>query len=142
MLEKNKAANKGKLTVSIESSKILLKRGLAESACGRGFVFTRDLRLLSRYLILPYISLPYHSTANFQQFSRNITCPHLLVKAKDGPYYHNMKVIEETLDIYRENPKFEYHLVDGFHHVHLCHPEVTEPIIKNFVMKYFNDNTQ
>ena len=63
----------GKNSVTEESARIILKRGLRPSNCGSGFVFTRDLRLVLRNL--------HGLSGDFlMEFARNIQCPHLLIK--------------------------------------------------------------
>ena len=65
----------GEGAVTEESARLMLKRGLKQD--GAGFVFTRDLRhripslygLLEEYL---------------EEFAKNISCPHLLIKVVGG----------------------------------------------------------
>ena len=63
----------GKNSVTEESARIILKRGLRPSKCGSGFVFTRDLRLLLS-------QLNCLSGDFLAEFAKNIQCPHLLIK--------------------------------------------------------------
>ena len=61
----------GEGAVTEESARIMLKRGLKQS--GDGFVFTRDLRHRVPGL--------YGFTDEFlEEFAKNISCPHLLIK--------------------------------------------------------------
>ena len=60
-------------SVTEESAKIILKRGLRPSTCGSGFVFTRDLRLVTRNL--HGLSFDF-----LVEFAKKIHCPHLLIK--------------------------------------------------------------
>ena len=63
----------GEDSVTKESAKIILKRGLKPSTCGSGFVFTRDLRLVTRNL--HGLSFDF-----LVEFAKKIQCPHLLIK--------------------------------------------------------------
>ena len=61
----------GEGAVTEESARIMLKRGLKQS--GDGFVFTRDLRHR-----VP--SLYGFVDEYLEEFAKNISCPHLLIK--------------------------------------------------------------
>ena len=61
----------GEGAVTEESARIMLKRGLKQS--GDGFVFTRDLRHKVPSL--------YGFTEEYlEEFAKNLSCPHLLIK--------------------------------------------------------------
>ena len=66
----------GENSVTEESARIILKRGLRPSNCGSGFVFTRDMRLVLTNL--------HGLSGDFlMEFARNIKCPHLLIKVRN-----------------------------------------------------------
>ncbi len=45
---------------------------------------------------------------------------------------------ERLLKVYaNSNPNFEFHVVEGGHHVHLNEPEKVAPLILNFLRKNF-----
>ncbi|XP_066997667.2 probable serine hydrolase isoform X2 [Anabrus simplex] len=108
-----------------ESCKILLKRGIQKS--GDGYYFTRDPRVkigrLSGWLHETVLSL-----------AANITCNVLFIKAIPGFVYESPDIANETLDVVRKSARrYEYHIVEGQHHVHLNNPERVAPIIINFL---------
>ena len=124
----------------------MLKRGLKQS--GEGFVFTRDLRHR-----VP--SLYGFFDEYLEEFAKNISCPHLLIKvggsggtkrnlmlyfhqqASGSPHYESEEIIQRFLEIYRLNNQFEMVTVEGSHHVHLNNPERVVPSIVSFLNKYF-----
>lgn len=119
----------GKNSVTEESARIILKRGLRPSNCGSGFVFTRDLRLVLRNL--------HGLSGDFlMEFARNIQCPHLLIKATDGRTYDDPALDEEALQIYSSNPLYTHVTVSGPHHVHLNSPQLVAPHILQFVQRH------
>merc|ERR1719319_671397 len=135
LLAGNALANDGP-SVSIESAKIMLKRGMKPNPHGHGFVFTRDMR----HMIKGLYGFPISS---IQQFASNISSPHLIIKASEGPLYSlKQEQLEEMITLYSKNPKFEYEMVEGKHHVHMCHPERVEPVIARFIEKHFNRTEQ
>ena len=63
----------GENAVTENSAKIMLKRGMKQSSCGSGFVFSRDLRHRTPSL--------YGLPGDFlEEFAKCIKCPHLLIK--------------------------------------------------------------
>ena len=64
----------GEGAVTEDSARLILKRGLKQA--GAGFVFTRDLRhkIPSLYGFLDEY---------LEEFAKNISCPHLLIKVID-----------------------------------------------------------
>lgn len=110
----------------------MLKRGLKQS--GDGFVFTRDLRHKVPSL--------YGFTEEYlEEFAKNLSCPHLLIKASGSPHYEKEEIIERFLEIYRQNEQFEMVTVDGSHHVHLNNPERVVPHIVSFLNKYLYNSS-
>lgn len=135
LLAGNALANDGP-SVSIESAKIMLKRGMKPNPDGHGYVFNRDMR----HMIKGLYGFPVSS---IKEFASNITSPHLIVKASEGPLYSlKQEDMDEMIALYSNNPKFEYEVVEGKHHVHMCHPDRVEPIITRFIEKHFNRTEQ
>lgn len=128
----NAAANEGHPSVTVEAANIMLKRGVKPNPDGEGFVFTRDMRHMNKGLYgFPISSL--------KQFASSISSPHLIIKAKEGPLYSlSQEDVDDMVALYSNNPKFEYSVVEGKHHVHMCQPERVEPVITRFVEKHFN----
>lgn len=67
------------------------------------------------------------------QYASQIKCAYLNIRALNGhreqvEYYS--KILEK---IQRGARRFEYHEVEGTHHVHLNEPEKVAPIINNFL---------
>jgi hypothetical protein len=51
---------------------------------------------------------------------------------------HWLQVAERLLKVYANtNPNFEFHVVEGGHHVHLNEPGKVAPLILNFLRKNF-----
>jgi len=128
------AAASGWGSVTGEAAEIMLTRGLKE--VDGGFVFSRDIRLM------PLDRRNYNLNKVSREFllhlAENISCPHLIIKADKGPWYDTKERNEELLNIYKKNERFEYHKVEGNHHVHLSHPQRVLPIINLFLDKYVN----
>ena len=135
-------AQQGDGSVTDESARIILKRGLVP--CEGGFKYSRDLRhkAISLYGLTDDLCF---------EFAKNIQCPHLLIKvtanvvlcvlwsilkANGSPNYEDDNVIDAMLDLYKKNPNFEMVHVDGSHHVHLNNPERVIPSIRDFVNKH------
>ena len=111
-----------------EASEILLKRGL-KNIDESYFTFSRDLRHKSP-------SLNSFSPEQAEQFAKNIKCPHLVIKANNG-VYEDKESVDQALNCYRQNPKFEMVNVKGTHHVHLNNPERLIPHLEIFIGKHF-----
>jgi hypothetical protein len=48
---------------------------------------------------------------------------------------------DRILKVYQgNNPDFQYHQVEGGHHVHLNNPERIAPIVNKFLLKEFKQN--
>ncbi|KAF4519380.1 hypothetical protein B566_EDAN008688 [Ephemera danica] len=120
-------AYRGSLTR--ESCKILLKRGVVTSEDGKGIHFARDPRLkvagfgsLAAPLVLQYAS--------------QIRCEVLNIKGKQGTAFDSEEQYHKVLDAVRASAKrLEFHEVEGTHHLHLNNPENASPIIHNFLQR-------
>lgn len=67
-------------------------------------------------------------------YAEKIHCPYLNIRAKSGLKWDYPNHYQEVLDIIKKSStQFEYHEVEGSHHVHLNNPENVFPIIKNFL---------
>ncbi|XP_076289452.1 putative serine hydrolase [Lasioglossum baleicum] len=115
-------------SVTEDSAKVLMKRGVRPSCEPGRFYFTRDPRLKIAALGIPGqldIVLEYAS---------RIKCAYLNIRALSGLKYDDPDTYKMTLDrIKLGSKKFEYHEVEGTHHVHLNNPENVAPIISNFL---------
>eukprot|EP00095_Tigriopus_kingsejongensis_P008474 maker-scaffold18_size714446-snap-gene-4.12 protein:Tk08474 transcript:maker-scaffold18_size714446-snap-gene-4.12-mRNA-1 annotation:"probable serine hydrolase" len=111
----------GQQVITEESAGILLRRGLKKTvidADGKQlFTYTRDLR----HRVTGLYGLSHEAIL---EFLSKITCPTLLIKARDARYYEKKDLAVEALEVYRKNPDFTFVEVDGTHHVHLNQPEV------------------
>lgn len=70
----------GDNALTSEAADTLLKRGLRKSACGEGFVFTRDLKNHLKGLY----GYPFEI---WSKFAESIQCPHLIITAATQPEY-------------------------------------------------------
>jgi pimeloyl-ACP methyl ester carboxylesterase len=117
-------------SVTKETAQYLLKRNIKKSEKFPGkFYFTRDSRLKHNF------------PSNFQQavtceLSKRLKMPHIFIKALNAPYWEKREYFNEVLDILKENPNFENHVVDSTHHLHLTEPEKIAPLITSFIEKH------
>ncbi|TDG52655.1 hypothetical protein AWZ03_000888 [Drosophila navojoa] len=116
-------------SVDLEACKYLLQRNSKPSSHEpHKYYFSRDNRLKT--------SLFYTlSNEMVLEMASRITAPHLFIKALQAPYYEDKKYYDAALEVLRQNPNFEYHEVEGTHHVHLNEPEKVAPIINSFISK-------
>ncbi|PNF16490.1 hypothetical protein B7P43_G07800 [Cryptotermes secundus] len=111
-----------------EGCEILLRRGTIKKADGR-YCFSRDARLKVD------IGLNF-SHQDVLQFAANLKCKVLNIKALQGITMEKPEEVEQCLDVVKKSAAlYEYHTVEGRHHVHLDFPERVAPIISNF-LKY------
>ncbi|KAI8115662.1 putative serine hydrolase [Lucilia cuprina] len=117
-------------SVDLETCKFLLQRNTKPSEHEpHKYYFSRDSRLKTSLFYAFSQDVPV-------QMAKRINCPHLFIKALQGPYYEKKEYYDQVLSILKHNPKFEYHEVDGTHHVHLNEPEKVAKIINSFLHKY------
>lgn len=118
----------GRESISVESAKILLKRGLRKvSESEDQWEFTRDLK----HRIGSLYGYPQEV---IRALAAKVKCPHLIIKAIDGNLYEPEDNVREVLEIYKEtNPLFKQVDVEGNHHVHLNNPEKVWPHIEQFI---------
>jgi pimeloyl-ACP methyl ester carboxylesterase len=111
-----------------EGCEILSRRGTIRLTDG-SYCFSRDARLKAG------IDLVY-SHEYILQFAANVKCKVLDIKALQGLTFGKPEEMEEFLDIVKKSAAlYEYHTVEGRHHVHLDFPERIAPIISDF-LKY------
>ncbi|XP_043492069.1 probable serine hydrolase isoform X3 [Polistes fuscatus] len=114
-------------SINTMGAKVLMKRGIQPSYTTNKYYFARDPRLkvstlgmLSLDLVLAYAS--------------KITCAYLNIRAIPGMEFEQPEHYQKVLDQIKLNAKkFEYHEVNGTHHVHLINPERVAPLIINFL---------
>lgn len=67
-------------------------------------------------------------------YASRIKCDYLNIRAVPGMKFEKPEYYQQVLDeIKMQARRFEYHEVEGTHHVHLNEPEKIAPIIKNFL---------
>ncbi|XP_013186515.1 probable serine hydrolase [Amyelois transitella] len=117
-------------SVTIESAKILMKRGSKPSKNDPNKYFvSRDARL-------KYTLFTPESKLFVETLVKKLKCPTLYFKAIDSPYASDEFSVEMREVIARNNEQFECHFVPGTHHVHLNNPELIFPHITDFLQKY------
>lgn len=118
-------------SITKEVAPILMKRAVAPSPDDPNkFYFTRDSRLkvFNFSIISQELSI---------EMAKRIQIPYMFVKAIHSPYYENKRYFDEVLQVLIDNnPKFEFHLVDGTHHFHLTKPSLVDKQISEFLLKY------
>ncbi|XP_012240946.1 probable serine hydrolase isoform X2 [Bombus impatiens] len=125
VLEIVEDAYKGSITK--EGAIILMKRGLRPAGEPERYYFSRDPRL--KVSALGMISLDL-----VLAYASRIKCAYLNIRAVPGMKFDNPESYEKVLDKIKLGAKrFEYHKVEGTHHVHLNNPERIAPIINNFI---------
>ncbi|XP_055911561.1 probable serine hydrolase [Eupeodes corollae] len=117
-------------SISKECCKFILQRNsLPSKDEPNKFYFSRDGRLKS----MMFYVFPHDVVVEMAQ---RIKCPHLFIKAKNGPKFGMKEDYEEVLNILKQNPAFEKHDVMGTHHVHLNEPQKIANIVNPFINKY------
>lgn len=129
-------SNYGKMhgdnALTSEAADTLLKRGLRKSACGEGFVFTRDLKNHLKGLY----GYPFEI---WSKFAESIQCPHLIITAATQPEYFQAvsEELAKVVKVYKtSNPKFTLSVADGNHFVHLNSPTTVYKFVEEMLMQY------
>jgi len=118
-------ANNG--SINNEAAEVLMRRGATQNEEG-GYFFSRDIRH-----VIPSIS--GYTADQHAEYAKKLTCPLLLLKAKNGPLYEDKAIYDEFINIYRQHSQgFEYVEVEGTHHVHLVNPENVAQQINQFLL--------
>ncbi|XP_043253737.1 probable serine hydrolase isoform X1 [Colletes gigas] len=114
-------------SITKESAAILMKRGTRPSSEPKRYCFSRDARLKVSLLSMPSMDL-------LLAYAAKITCAYLNIRASNGLKYDRPENYNEILDHIKIGAKrFEYHEVEGTHHVHLNNPERVAPLIAKFI---------
>ena len=109
-----------------EGCEILTRRGTIRKPDGR-YCFSRDVRLKANF------DLAY-SREYLLRFASNVQCKILYIKANQGLSIQKPEELDEFLDVIKKAAVlYEYHAVEGRHHVHLDSPEQVAPLISNFL---------
>lgn len=117
-------------SVTPETCKYILRRNLRKSEkYPDKYYFARDNRLkYSGFMHLPQeVSI---------EFAKRMEMPYLFIKASKSPYYEKQEFFNEMIDVMKgSNKKFEYHMIEGTHHLHLTAPETISEIVSKFINK-------
>lgn len=118
-------------SVTKEFAPYLLRRNVQKSEKHLGkYFFTRDSRL------------KYSMGANFYQsvsveLAKRMDMPYMVIKADKAPYWEKKEYHEEVVNVLKKrNQNFEYHMVEGTHHLHLTDPEKISGLISDFIKKH------
>lgn len=119
-------------SINVEACKYLLERNTRPSDDDpQRYYFSRDNRIKTSifYTLAQDVAIV---------MANRIKCPHLMIKAKESEYYEDKKYFYEVINILQKKNNFEYHEIDGTHHVHLNEPAKVAQIINAFLKKYTN----
>lgn len=119
-------------SIDVDKCHYILKRNVAVSPDDPNkFCLTLDPRLKVGTLL----NYPQDEVLGAAQ---RLKMPTVLIKASEIIYTQDLKKLKEVIDIMvANNPKFEEHVVEGKHHVHLNNPERLQEILTNFLNKYY-----
>ncbi|XP_054287394.1 probable serine hydrolase [Macrosteles quadrilineatus] len=115
-------------SVTREGVEVLMRRGMSSSPSNpQLFSFTRDpkvklsgLGVVTKDLVLAY--------------AKKISCEYLNIRAEPGISAVYPELYDQVLDIIKQSAKrFEYHRVQGKHHLHLNNPTSVVKIIGSFL---------
>lgn len=74
-------------------------------------------------------------------YASQIKCAYLNIRAIPGLIFEQPEYYSAVLEkIKLQARKFEYHEVEGMHHVHLNEPEKVAPIITNFLLQNLREH--
>ncbi|XP_012256694.2 probable serine hydrolase isoform X2 [Athalia rosae] len=114
-------------SITRESAEILMKRGMQPAPTGKQFYFSRDARL--KVALLGMISIDLALA-----YAAKIRCAYLNIRAVPGMKFDKPENYHKVLDVIKGGARrFEYHEVEGTHHVHLNNPERIIGIIVDFI---------
>ncbi|XP_024081226.1 probable serine hydrolase isoform X3 [Cimex lectularius] len=111
------------------SAEILMKRGVHRMSDGT-VLFSRDQRLKAGDMFL-------FNSAQSYKLVENVKCDVALVKATKSQLFESgLKNIPDILDLLKRSAKsFEFHSIDGNHHVHMDLPDVIVDLYLKFRQK-------
>ncbi|XP_011496671.1 PREDICTED: probable serine hydrolase isoform X2 [Ceratosolen solmsi marchali] len=119
--------NAYKGSITRKSAEILMKRGMQPAIASGKYYFSRDPRL--KVALLGMLSLDLAIA-----YASQIKCAYLNIRAVPGMIFDEPENYQKVLEIIKINSRrFEYHEVEGTHHVHLNNPEKVAPIINEFL---------
>lgn len=121
--------------VTPESADVLLKRGSKPSECGKGVVFSRDIR------VKMMDDLHKFSHEDLKVYMKQIICRMLIVVGTKSVFRSRTpEVTGDFLNIYKDHCKsLDVVQVEGNHFVHLNNPERVAPHVDAF-FKAHSDN--
>lgn len=121
--------------ITPEAADILLKRGCVPSSCGKGVVFSRDIRVKATE------ELQKLSHDDLKAFMKRIKCNMLIILGNESFINKSRtpEVLDDFLKLYEENCNvFKLIKVEGNHFVHINNPEVVAPHINAFFKENWN----
>lgn len=124
-------------SIEMEFCPYILKRNIEPCPDGSGkYYFTRD----SRLKVGTIVGMQHEDII---EHAKLVKCPHMVLKAMQGTYYEDKKYFYDVIQILRANETFEYHYVDGKHHVHLNEPEKVAKFVVDFLKRHaYTDRSQ
>lgn len=124
-------------SINIEYCKFILNRNLKKCDDeSNKYYFTRDSRLKVGVLI----GMQHE---DIKEHAKRVECPQMTLKAVKSSYYEDKRNFYDVIDVLKEtNPTFEFHYVDGTHHVHLNEPEKVAHFVNPFLAKYAYSDRQ
>jgi Predicted hydrolases or acyltransferases (alpha/beta hydrolase superfamily) len=109
-----------------EGCEILTRRGTIRKTDGR-YYFSRDVRLKADFDV-------GFSRKYILQCASNVRAKILYIQANQGLSYLSPEEMDDFLDVVKKSAVlYEFHTVEGRHHVHLDFPERVAPLISNFL---------
>lgn len=117
-------------SINLENCKYILNRSLEKCPDEENkYFFTRDSRLKVGIIInMQHDDIIEHA--------KRIVCPHMIMKASKSTYYEDKKYVYDVIEVLKQNKFFEYHYIEGKHHVHLNEPEIVAKPLNEFLVKY------
>ncbi|CAG4909643.1 unnamed protein product [Colias eurytheme] len=117
-------------SISVESIKVLAKRGIQKSLNDpEKYHFSKDGRI-------SYAYYDFEDKFFLEALTMRSKCPILFLKAIHSPFSMSNTFARLQKTIEESNPNFEKYLIPGTHHVHLDNPDVVIPHIEFFLRKY------
>ncbi|CAH2003465.1 unnamed protein product [Acanthoscelides obtectus] len=128
---KQKIAKPNDNSVDLEYAHCLMERSIAPSKLHPGkYYITKDPRLR----IGEVMSFSHEQLI---QSARYLTSPICIIKATGSSYYEDKNNFYKVIDLVkRASRDFDFHYVDGTHHVHLNHPERVAGIVNSFIGRH------
>lgn len=115
-----------------QSARILMKRGVKKHPSKDGLIFTRDIRQK-----LPTLD-PAPTEETMIKFINRMKCDILVIRAKQGAYQLPPSLRQKYYSIYERNCRlFQDAEIDGTHHLHMNNPEQTARAINEFLRESF-----